>query len=118
MVQWLWRYSLGAHRGGGWCWRRQKLDYKVVYSKVEGGGKDRMGPKARGILYRGVSMGLEVAYKAFVGNDSGFLEPIHPLSDLDVDVANRVSDGDERIFNNHLVGNVLEMYLYVLEVGH
>ena len=46
-----------------------------------------MGPKARSIFHRGVSMGLEVAYKAFVGDDSGFLDLIHPLSNLDVDLA-------------------------------
>ena len=62
-------------------------------------------------------MGLEVAYKAFVGNDAGFLEPIHPLSDLDVDVAAQVSDGEEGLFNDHLVGDFLEMDPHVVEVG-
>ena len=52
-----------------------------------------MGPKARSIVHRGVYMGLEVAYKAFVGDDVDFLEPIHALSDIDVDVDARVSDG-------------------------
>ena len=46
-----------------------------------------MCPKARSIFHMGVSMGLEVSYKAFVGNDAGFLEPIHSISDIDVDVA-------------------------------
>ena len=46
-------------------------------------------------FHRGLSMGLEVSYKAFVGNDSVFLEPIHPLPDIDVDVDARVSDGEE-----------------------
>ena len=38
-------------------------------------------------VYGGISMGLEVSYKAFVGNYARFLEPIHPLPDLNVDVA-------------------------------
>ena len=63
-------------------------------------------------------MGLEVAYKAFVGDDSGFLDLIHPLSNLDVDLAARVSDIEEGLFNNHLVGNVPEIDLHVLEVVH
>ena len=52
-----------------------------------------MGPKARGIFHRGVSMGLEVSYMAFVGNDAGLLKTVHPLSDMDMDVAAQVSDG-------------------------
>ena len=76
-----------------------------------------MGPKAKIIFHRDVSMGLEVAYKAFVGNDAGFLEPIHPLSDLDADVSAQVSGGEEILFNDHLVGNVPEMDPNVLEVG-
>ena len=51
-------------------------------------------------------------------NYSGFHEPIHPLPDLDVDIAARVSDGEERVFNNYLVGNVADMEPHVLEVGH
>ena len=35
-----------------------------------------------------------------------------------MDIAARVSNGEEGVFNNHLVGNVLEMDLHVLEVGH
>ena len=54
-----------------------------------------MGPKARGVCHRSVSVGLEVADKAFVGNDSGFLESVHTLPDLDADVATCVSDGEE-----------------------
>ena len=77
-----------------------------------------MGPKSRSIFHRGVSIGLEVACKAFAGDDGGFLEPIHPLPDMDVDVATQISDGEEGLFNNHLVGNFLEMDLYVLEVEH
>ena len=38
-------------------------------------------------------MGLEVVYKVFVGDDAGFLESVHPLSGINVDVATRVSDG-------------------------
>ena len=52
-----------------------------------------MGPKTRGVLHRRVSVGLEVAYKAFVGDDAGFLKSVHPLSDIDVDVATRVRNG-------------------------
>ena len=63
-------------------------------------------------------MGLEVAYKAFVDNDAGFLESVHPLSDIDVDVATHVSDGEEGVFNYHLVWDVFEMDPHVLEVGH
>ena len=77
-----------------------------------------MGPKANYYLHRVVSMGLEVDYKAFVGHDAIFLEPIHPHSDLDVYVAPPVSYGEEGVFNDHLVGNVLEMNPHVLEVGH
>ena len=54
-----------------------------------------MCPKARSIFHRDISMGLEVSYKAFVGNNAGFLEPIHPLSDVDVEVAAQVNDGEE-----------------------
>ena len=52
-----------------------------------------MGPKTRRVFHRSVSVGLEVAYKAFVGDNAGFLESIHPLFDLDVDVATDVSGG-------------------------
>ena len=77
-----------------------------------------MGPKVRGIYHRGVPMGFEVGYKAFVGDDAGFLEPIHPLSYLNVDAAAWVSDGEEGLFNDHLLRNVLQMDPHVLEVGH
>ena len=63
-------------------------------------------------------MRSEVYYKAFVGDDSGFLEPIHYFPDINVGVAARVSDGEEGVFNNHLVGNVTEMYLHVLQTDH
>ena len=77
-----------------------------------------MGPKTRGVFHRSLSLGLEVAYKAFVGNDAGFLESVHPLSNLDVDVSTRVCDEEEGVFNNHLVWDVFEMDPHVLEVGH
>ena len=35
-----------------------------------------------------------------------------------MDVAVRVSDGEEGLFIYHLVGDVFEMYSHVLEVGH
>ena len=95
----------------------EELYAKVVYSKGEVGGKGRMDPNAMSIFHRVVSMGLEVSYKKFVGDDAGFLEPIHPLSDINVDIAAWVSNIEEGVFNNHLVGNVLEMDLHVLEVG-
>ena len=63
-------------------------------------------------------MGLEFADKSFVGNDSGFLDSVHPLSDLDVDVATLVIDGQEGVLNDHLVWDVFEMDLHVLEVGY
>ena len=77
-----------------------------------------MGTKARVIFHRGVPMGLEVAYKLFVRDDTGFLDSIHPLSDIDVDITAWVSDGEEELFYNHLVGNFPEMDPHVLEVGH
>ena len=33
-----------------------------------------MCPKTRSVLHRRVSVGLEVVYKAFLGDDSGFIE--------------------------------------------
>ena len=45
------------------------------------------------IVHRGVSTGLEVANKAFVGDDAGFLYLIQALSDLNVDVAARFRNG-------------------------
>ena len=66
-----------------------------------------MGTKARVIFHRGVPMGLEVVYKVFVRDDTGFLDSIHPLSDIDVDITAWVSDGEEELFYNHLVGNSL-----------
>ena len=96
----------------------KELYAKVVYSKGEVGGKGRMDPKARSIFHRVVSMGLEVSYKDFVGDDAGFLKPIHPLSDINVDVAAQVRNLEEVLFNDHLIGNVLYMYPHVLEVGH
>ena len=66
----------------------------------------------------GVSMRLEIFYKAFVGDDVGFLEPINPLPDINVYAAARVRNGEEGVLENHLVGNVPEMDPHVLEVGH
>ena len=75
----------------------EELDAKVVYSEGEGGGKGRMDPKAGGIFHRGIPVGLEVAYKAFVGDGAGLLEFIHPLSGINVDIAVWVSDGEEGV---------------------
>ena len=77
-----------------------------------------MVPKDMIISHRGISMGLEVAYKAFVGDDAGFLEPTYPFSDIDVDVADRVSNREDGVLNDQLVDNVPEMDPHVLEVGH
>ena len=77
-----------------------------------------MGPKDRGVFHRSVYVGLEVAYKAFVGDDAGFLESVHPLSYIDVDLATRVSDGEEQVFNDHLIWDVFEIDPHLLEVGH
>ena len=63
-------------------------------------------------------MGLEVLDKAFVGDDASFLESVHPLSDIDVDIYTPVSDGHEGVLNNHLVRGVFEVDPHVLEVGH
>ena len=96
----------------------EELDVKVVYIEDEGGGKDRMVPKATGIFHRGVPMALEVSYKAFLGNDADFLDSIHPLYDLDVDIAAWFRNEEEGVFDDHFVGDVLDMYPHVLEVGH
>ena len=77
-----------------------------------------MGPKTRGMCHRSVSMGLEVADKAFVGDDACFLEYVHPLSDLDVEIATRVRNGQGGVLNDHLVRDVFEVDPHVLEVGH
>ena len=63
-------------------------------------------------------MGLEVEDKAFLGDDAGFFESVHPLSDLDVDIATRVSDGQEGVLNDHLVWDVFEVDPHVLEIVH
>ena len=63
-------------------------------------------------------MEWEVAYDAFVGDDNGFLESVHPLSDINVDVVTRVSNGEEGVFNDHLVRDVFEMNRHVLGDGH
>ena len=77
-----------------------------------------MGTKTRGVFHRSVSVGLDVAYKAVVGDDAGFLESVHTFSDLDADIVTRVSDGEEGVFNDHLVWDVFEMDPRVLEFGH
>ena len=62
-----------------------------------------MVPKTGGVCHRSVSVGLEVADETFVGNDDRLLESVHPLPDLDIDIATQVSNGEEVLFNNHLV---------------
>ena len=68
--------------------------------------------------HKSVSVGLEVADKAFVGDDAVLLESVHPLSVIDVDVATRVSNGEGGVLNDHLVWDVFEMNPHILEVGH
>ena len=63
-------------------------------------------------------MGLEVTHKAFVGNGASLLESLHPISDIDVDIATRVSYGQEGVLKNHLIRDVFEVYPHVLEVGN
>ena len=38
-------------------------------------------------------MGMEIEDKVFVGNDAGFLDSLYTLSDFNVDIATRVSNG-------------------------
>ena len=77
-----------------------------------------MGPKDGGIFHRGVPMGLEVAYKAFLGNDYSLIDSINPFNDINVDVADWVRNGGEGVLDNHLVENVPELDQHILEVGH
>ena len=65
-----------------------------------------MVPKTRGVGHRSVAVGLEVADKGLEGDDSCFLESVHPLSDLDVEIAAQVVDGDKGVLNYHLVSGV------------
>ena len=62
-----------------------------------------MGPKTRCVGLRSVAVCLEVADKALVGNDTGLIESVHPLSDLDVDIAAWVVDGEEGVLNDYLI---------------
>ena len=73
-----------------------------------------MSPKARSVFHRGIAMMLEVFYKTFVGYDVGFLDPIHSLPDINVDVDSRFNDGEEGLLNNYLVGNFPEMDPHIL----
>ena len=77
-----------------------------------------MGPKTRGVFHRSVSVGLEVVYKEFVGNDASFLESLYPLPDPNVDVATRVRYREEGVFKDNHVWGVFEMDPHVLEVRH
>ena len=81
----------------------EELDSEVIYIEREGGRQGCMGPKTRVVDHRITDMGLEVAEKALVGDDDGFLESVHPLSDINVDIDARVGDGEEGVLNNHLV---------------
>ena len=65
----------------------EELDSEVIYSEGEGGRHGYVGPKTRGVGHRSVVVGLEVADKALVGDDAGFLEYVHLLSDIHVDIA-------------------------------
>ena len=81
----------------------EELDSEVIYSEGEGGRKGCVGSKTRGVGHRSVAVELEVADKALVGDDAGFLDSIHPLSDLNLVIAALVGDGEEGVLNNHLV---------------
>ena len=96
----------------------KELDTGVVYRESEGGEQGCMGPKTGGVSHRNVAMGLEVADKTLVGNDSGFLYSIHPIYDFDIDIAALVGDGEEGVLNNHLVWDVFQVYPHVLVVCH
>ena len=50
--------------------------------------------------HRSVAVGLEVADEALIGDDAGFLKTIHSLPNFDVDIAARVGEGEEEVFND------------------
>ena len=68
----------------------EEIDSKVIYSEGEGGRQGCVGPKTRCVGHRSVALRLEIADKALVGDDAIFLESVHTLSDLDVDIAAQV----------------------------
>ena len=96
----------------------KQIDSDVIENKGEGGRQGGLGPKTRGVCHRSVSMGLEVADKAFVVNYAGFLGYVHPFCDLDVDIATCVSNGQAGVINDHLVWGVFKVDPHVLEVPH
>ena len=51
----------------------EELDSEVIYIKGGGGRQGCVGPKTGGVRHRSVAMGLDIADKGLVGNDSGFL---------------------------------------------
>ena len=57
----------------------KEFDSEVINSDSEGGRQGGVGPKTRGVCHRSIYVGLEVADKAFVGNDAGFLESDIPF---------------------------------------
>ena len=77
-----------------------------------------MGPKTVGVRHRSVTMGMEVADEALIGDDVGFLQTIHPLPDFDINIAARVGKGEEGLSKEDLVWGVLQVYLRVLLVRH
>ena len=77
--------------GGVVC--REELDAEVVYSEGEGGGHGCVCPKAVGVCYRDVALGLEVEDEALVSDDASFFQPTHALLDFDVDISSRVGEG-------------------------
>ena len=68
--------------------------------------------------HRGVVVGLEVADEALVGDDAGLFQHIHSLPDFDIDIFCQVGEGEEGVFNDHFVGDVLQVYPHVLVVCH
>ena len=60
-------------------------------------------------------MGLQLV----VGKDAGFLQAVHPLTDLKIDVAFGVKvRGCESVLVDDGGGNVLAVYAHVLVDGH
>ena len=102
--------------GGVGC--GEELDTEVVDSEGEGGVQGCVCPKDRGVRHRSVAVGLEVADEALVGNDADFFQPIHSLQDFDVDISAQVGEEEKRVFNNHFVGDVLQVYPNIWVVRH
>ena len=102
---------------GGVC-GGEEFDSGVIDIDGKGGRQGGVGANTRVVCHSSVAVGLEVADKAFVGDDAGFLESVHPLSNIDVDIATCVSNGQEGLLNDHLIRYFFEVDPYALEVDH